>query len=77
MLTVCTILDVEDGPRARVLARAVRHHHPDARLVAAREGGTAPVEGWETVSTQATRATIPTMLREQLAGSSTPHRRYG
>jgi hypothetical protein len=69
MLTVCTILDVEDGPRARVLARAVRHHHPDARLVAAREGGTAPVEGWETVSTQATRATIPTMLREQLAGS--------
>lgn len=65
MLTVCTILDVEDRPRVRVLGRAIRRHHPDARLVAVCTGGIS-VDDWETVDQPAERISIPAVIRDRL-----------
>lgn len=66
MLTVCTIFDADDGPRARVLARAVRRHHPEARLVAIPPSMRSHVDGWEAVSAEDKRPTVPQFLLERL-----------
>ena len=69
MLTFCTILGAEDVPRARVLARSVRRHHSDARLVAIPLTRRSSVDGWETVPVSAKRPTVPQLVRDRLKES--------